>query len=292
MPPLPKLSEGKRLVRGIEIHRQVDIHHLPDADGHVTIAAEVKVDLDGIGKAGENGICRVQVGHIRKAPICCAAEYIGDQNLLGKTHDKHIDALGKIVPVEFLFGNVQKLGDQLIVGHNGACDQLREIGHERCILQEFILGNFAVIGIDHIRNLLEGEETDTQWQHDILQWEVRVRKPVQVLKEKVKIFEIEQDAEVQQYCQDHFSLAQTWLACFCHQPGKQIVQNDRSENDDQIAGVEISIEPQGHAQQKCLCKGIPLQMIQTEISDKTQRQKYQNKYVGIKKQPKTALPEM
>ncbi|MEY5044450.1 MAG: hypothetical protein RJA19_1677, partial [Bacteroidota bacterium] len=45
VPPLPEIARVARLVRRSEVHRQLEAHPQGDADGHIRIAAEVRVHL-------------------------------------------------------------------------------------------------------------------------------------------------------------------------------------------------------------------------------------------------------
>ena len=50
MPAFPKVYNSDRLIRRIEINCDVNIHHFADTGRHVTVTAEIKVDLKGIGE--------------------------------------------------------------------------------------------------------------------------------------------------------------------------------------------------------------------------------------------------
>ena len=130
------------------------------------------------------------------------------------------------------------------MGHNGACNQLGEVSHKGCVLQEIILGNLTTVGIHHIGHLLEGKETDAQRQQDVLQNKIRVEDPVQIHQEEIKIFEVEQDPQIQQHSSGHFQLPQPGKGRLSHGIGKQIVYHDGDENDGKVAGVKITIKPQ------------------------------------------------
>lgn len=50
MPPLPEVDDIKRLVRAVEVDRQDNVEHEADADSHIAVAAEVKIELAGVGE--------------------------------------------------------------------------------------------------------------------------------------------------------------------------------------------------------------------------------------------------
>ena len=51
-----------------------------------------------------------------------------------------------------------ELRDQIVVPHDGARDQVREIGDEQRIIQQRIVARLAAVGIDQVADLFEGEE--------------------------------------------------------------------------------------------------------------------------------------
>ena len=91
--------------------------------------------------------------------------------------------------------------------HDGPGDQLREKGHKQGVVQQRIVGHFALIAIDHIRNLLEREKADAQRQHEVEQRPVRAKKAVYVRSEKIVILIVEQHANVDEDAQEHDALA-------------------------------------------------------------------------------------
>ena len=56
MPAVPEFSNGEGFIGRVKIDRQINIHHLPDANGHIAIAAEIKINLNGVGQTGKEGI--------------------------------------------------------------------------------------------------------------------------------------------------------------------------------------------------------------------------------------------
>ena len=52
VPAVPKFRNGQCFVGGIKINGQIDVHHGTDADGHIAVSAEVKINLDGVGQCG------------------------------------------------------------------------------------------------------------------------------------------------------------------------------------------------------------------------------------------------
>lgn len=50
MPAAPEIHYRKRFIRRVKVHRDLNIEHIPQSGGHITVSAEIKVDLEGIGE--------------------------------------------------------------------------------------------------------------------------------------------------------------------------------------------------------------------------------------------------
>lgn len=136
MPSAPEFIDCKCLVGRVEVKWQVDVQHLSHADSHVGVTAEIKVNLNGIGKSNHKGVGGVKGGYIGVSPVCNIADYVGYQDLFGKTQGESIQTLCKVVPVKALFRRVAKLRHKLIVGNNGTCNQLGEEGYEAGVVDK------------------------------------------------------------------------------------------------------------------------------------------------------------
>ena len=55
MPPFPELHNGRCLIWGIKIDRQLYIKQMTDPCGHVSIPAEIKVQLERIRERNQQG---------------------------------------------------------------------------------------------------------------------------------------------------------------------------------------------------------------------------------------------
>ena len=125
MPSAPELRNAAGTVGVVKILLQLEAEHPPKADSHIGIAAEIIVNLKGVGKrphpCGQNG-------HRRKAcnRFINSSQIIGQQHLFSQAPDKIADALP-----EFIHGGLAfpKLGVNIRVLNNRPCHQLREHGN-------------------------------------------------------------------------------------------------------------------------------------------------------------------
>ena len=99
MPSVPEFRDGQRFVWGVKVKGQFDIEHFTDTDCHITITAEVEVNLDRIrehdqkgGDAGQPVQGGIAVGHQ-------IGEAVGDEALFGQSEREEIDTLRQIVIV-------------------------------------------------------------------------------------------------------------------------------------------------------------------------------------------------
>ena len=99
VPSVPEFGDGQCLVGGVKIQGQVDVKHFSDTDGHVAVAAEVEVDLDGICQHDEKGSDAGELIDGSKAIGHQVAEIIGEQALFRQPKGKEIDTLCQIVVV-------------------------------------------------------------------------------------------------------------------------------------------------------------------------------------------------
>ncbi len=57
---------------------------------------------------------------------------------------------------------LEELGNGFPVVDDGAGDQLREKHHEQAVVQKLVFLGLALVSIDQVGNLLEGEKRDRQ----------------------------------------------------------------------------------------------------------------------------------
>ena len=165
VPSFPKFSNGTGFIGRIKVLRQVDIHHFSKPHCHITITAEVKINLNGIGQYQKNCLCGIQAAYHRVTISNQIAESICNQHLFGKTQCKNIDTACQMIEINFFLFFIQKLGNQLIMGNNRSCYQLRKICYETRIMQEIVPRYFTPVRIHNKRYLLKCEKTDSKRHH-------------------------------------------------------------------------------------------------------------------------------
>ena len=91
MPPPPELSDGAGDVGIVEILQEVEAEHTAQADGHIRVGGEIKVDLEGIGQSTHPGQAGVQVGRcLAKDSVGDLAHGVGQHHLFARPKQKRV----------------------------------------------------------------------------------------------------------------------------------------------------------------------------------------------------------
>ena len=98
VPTAPEVGDARRPVRRVEVEREVESQQERDADGHVAVAAEVAIDLQGVAvdtqKVLQSAVkCRI----VEDAVYEVETDIVADDGLLEQSDDDEIDATGKHV---------------------------------------------------------------------------------------------------------------------------------------------------------------------------------------------------
>lgn len=120
----------------------------------------------------------------------------------------------------------------------------------------------------------------------MFQGKIRMENIINILNEEIIVFEVEQDAEVQENTGIQANTAKEFRVCGAwrnqsQQETQQIIQSDTYQNDSKIVYVKITIEPQGHAGQKKIGQSVLAVMVQSIPAEKNNWKKYKNKDIGI-----------
>ena len=162
VPPLPEVPDGGRLVRGIKVDRQVDVEHLGNTGCHIDIAAKIEVDFERVEKHCEEQIARRGGPEIGEAPKDSAVKCVGKDQLLEKTEAEQFHAARNVVPVHFLPPGIIDLRDQVDRLDHRSHDQFREVQDVSRIVKDVDFLDLLPVHADHVHDLLEREETDSE----------------------------------------------------------------------------------------------------------------------------------
>lgn len=151
MPALPEFLYGTRLIRRTEVYRKRNVEHISKPHSHIAVAAEVEIDLEGIGQDDQKGGRGVQEIGLCKAEIGGKRQYIGQQNLFRQAQYKKGDAFCKVGRGKSALFQGFELGNHFFVQYNGACNQLRKKGDKGKVMRKGIMPCFPGAAVNDKR---------------------------------------------------------------------------------------------------------------------------------------------
>ncbi|KAF5040725.1 hypothetical protein DSECCO2_530440 [anaerobic digester metagenome] len=149
MPSSPEVSQRQGLIRFIEIDSKIESHQQSDTDGHIAVAAEIAVNLQGVA-IHRHQVFEAAVGaRCRKNEIVVLCHIIGQHSLFEKSlHDQEKPALYFIrIHDDF----VLQLGQEKFRTYNRPRHQMRKETHVECVVQK-VVGwlQFTLIDINDV----------------------------------------------------------------------------------------------------------------------------------------------
>lgn len=241
--------------------------HSPEANGHIGIAAEVIIDLKGVGDSPQprHGYAQAAGVCLIKGPVCQHRQGVGQNGLLGQPADKPPDAGGKVLHRLLPASDFRR---HSLIADNGPGNQLGKQRHIQRHIQRVLL-HLALSPI-HIKNIghgLKGEKGNANGQGDVsLRQPFPARQPVQVVNGEIQIFEHKEQGEVENHRQHNNPLP----APARGQQSKAVVHQDGEQHDKHKTGFSPRVEQQRGEQKKTVFEP-PVKQI---ISRQRDRQKY------------------
>ena len=208
MPSPPEIADAGGKVGGVEVFQQADAQQLGKAQGHAGVAAEIQIDLQGVGEGGGDefhGTAGIDVAEHR---VHKDAQPVGQYQFLEQPpQNGHQPGAQPVDIPDADFLQRPELGQQGIGPLDGALDELGEEGGKEGIGQKVFLGRlFAAVDVHQVPHQLEAVEGDAH-RHDQMEQglgggfgQQREQRPGQAGPESV-IFEEEQRGEGQHQTQ-------------------------------------------------------------------------------------------
>ena len=158
-------QNGDRLadVGVAEVARQAETEDHADGNGHERVAAEVEIDLQGVGHGAGPGGHRVQgLAGQGEHPVRHCAQVVGNERLLGQADDEQAqaeaDAAGGDAPPHQRLGNGVVADDRS--GHH-----VREHGDVQAdVERRGRVGGHPAVHVHQVGDAVEGEVGDAQRQ--------------------------------------------------------------------------------------------------------------------------------
>ena len=273
MPALPEFRDAPGGVGMGKVFLEAKAKHPAQTDGHVAVAGEIEIDLQGIGGHSHPG--RDGPGLRQEHPVGQDPHLVCDQNLFRQAVDKAHDPLGKarpcLLPLPELVGDVPIADDR-------PRDQLRKqrhIGAEREGVDLHL--NRVPVHVDHIAHALENIEGDADRQNDLRHCEGLPRQAVQALHEKAGILEGAQDRQIRGDGQRQRQLPPTRPGLAREtgdQQPRQVVGRDDRQHQKHVNRLAPGVEQEAEQQQLHIAPAFGAQLCHKE--DRRQKEKQKN----------------
>ena len=232
MPAAPELCDGSRQIGIVEVLFKVEAEHLGNANGHIGITAEIKIQhqavTDGTQPGCGNGDFPCGQGSYR---IEGGSDGIAQQHLLGKADQKQTAAAAQLGRSQFPFMDLRFKGCIL---DDGTGDQLREECNKQRKVQN-ISGRRGLIPI-HIKQIgqhREGKEGDAQRHAQLPHRNGGPQQGIDVLDDEAPILEESQQKQIDDHSTVQGELQATVILCLfllCHlQAGEVVEENGQNQ---------------------------------------------------------------
>ena len=184
MPAPPELRDGGGHIGQVEVLRIAETEDPADADGHIRIAGEVKIDLE---EEQEGRQPRTEEGQPRRVGSEVGndlARVIRQQHLLGKTGGKAQDAVEDHPRIR---AALRQLRSDLLIAHDRALRHFREHADVQQEIREALRAVvLPAVDVDQIGQRLEGIEGNAQRQRSRRRAEGGTEQRIQALRQRAQ----------------------------------------------------------------------------------------------------------
>ena len=205
MPSSPEFPDRATDIWIIKVFLKVESEHPSQTNGHITVTAEIKIDLEHIGNGSQPCSCPID-GTCRctKKIVSHQSQGIGQENLFTETCRKSADSQGNTVQCHRSLVNFRC---HIMILHNRSCDQLWEKGYvEKYFCIVFLGPGCFPVNIDHIRHCLKGKERNTDRHANLRQRQMKPCHTVDHPQDKICILKYNKDSQIADHCQNQDSL--------------------------------------------------------------------------------------
>src|ERR1019366_1859083 len=226
---------------------ELDAKHPGQADGHVRIAGEIEVDLQGKCQSAQPGVKTGEREALFRAAIHRRCEFRGrvsDQQFLVESKQKQQETQAKInaIVLEFAVG---KLGDDLPMAHDRSGNEVGEEDDKESIIQETVMSGLVAIDIDQVANLGKGEERDRQRQNNIESSEIMPGDLPQEREDKVGVFVIAQQQQIQPDAQRENGAAHRSRSEAQDALGDGVIKEHREKQQRDVFNLPVGVKDNG-----------------------------------------------
>ena len=163
----------------------------------------------------------------------------------------------------------------------GPCDQMRKKRNEQDVVQKTSIAYEALLAIDQIADLCEGEKRYSDRQHDRSVIDVGPAKTVKKAQQRKQILEMEEKKQIRRHSgREHLPLVYRASIPFADQKAAQgVVERDRSDQQDDESRIPPSVEKERRCAKPDFRGTSSSPMSQNIVSDQGNRQENAKKCV-------------
>ena len=232
-----------------------------EAYGHIRVAGEVEVDLQGKG----NGVEPVKEHAFFAGGTESGAKLrktVGEQNLFAKTEHEAGSTLA--AKVKAVAAN-RKLPGNIGVAHYGAGYQLGEHGDIRAEAYRVPLRGQTAVNVGGVADKLKGVEAYSHRQSKAQQREGKPGCGIEVADEEIRVFEVNQQGKAYSYGNSEEELGFfRALAEFFDKQTENISADYGSEHQKDVFRFAPSVKNKAGKQQNCIFQLVRRDEIQNE----------------------------
>ena len=193
VPAAPEIGDAAADIGIVEVFGEAEAEHVAQADGHIGIAGEVKIDLQGV-EQNTTPVAQHRVAGVGEEILAGQTAGVGEYHFFCKTYHEApqtgVDlGNGDTAVLHLLF--------HFHIPHDGSGHQLGEQADIQQHLAESELGlTLAPVNIDDIGHGLEGVEADAQRQGDLRHRNIQAGDGVQGLHHKAGVLKHAQQGQI------------------------------------------------------------------------------------------------
>ena len=204
MPALPEITDRQRFVGRIEVDGEIDVQHHGNTNSHITVTAEIKIDLKRIKQHHQKPVHCCGHAKVTVPPCDSCSKGVSKHDLLEQAEAENFYTAGQVVPVDLFSVKIIELLHKVHRFHQRAHQQLGKICDVGQIIDQVCFEQFLTVHRDKICDLLEREKTDAHWQKQSFQGMVCMEQCIVIGDCKVEVLKIEQQRSIDadRYCQE------------------------------------------------------------------------------------------
>ena len=268
MPAPPELRDAAGEEGVAEVFREMKAKDPAKAHGHIAVAGEVEVNLQGAGHGVEPCKQHRGLGGLQKGGHQLI-QHVGDQDLFPKSYHEASCAGGSVRQRVAAAG---QLRGNVCIADDGPGNELGEHGHIGGQLQQIPLGRHrTTVDIDDVAEHLKGIEADADGQGDLQGRQGKTRQRTQGAEEKAGVFAVAQQTQTQHRRENEKEPLMTGIPL--HEPTEGVALRNGGQHEQQEPGLAPAVEHEAAQQQRQVLPAVRRQ----EVEQQHRRQEVKEK---------------